>query len=127
MADILVVTDKPLIAMDLWDMLEGDGHAVRHVTSGQSALAALERKLPDLVVVDHAMPSPAGGTFAAAMRRDPRWRAIPVVEVGRAAAAASSDMAPRLGRIHRASYQVALLNSVAKLLGPVPRGQVICA
>jgi CheY-like chemotaxis protein len=113
-ADILVVVDHPLLGIDLWDMLQNEGHEVRHVTSGQAALAAVARRMPDLIVTDHTMPGENGGTFVQALRSDPRWAEIPLIQVGRAAVSGRADAASA-SFIRKPWSQVALLNQVSRL------------
>lgn len=114
MADILVVVDHPVLGIDLWDMLQNDGHEVRHVTCGQAALAALSRRVPDLIVTDHTMPGENGGTFVQALRSDPRWAGIPLIQVGHAAVSGLAD-ASVAGYIRKPWSQLALLNTVSRL------------
>ena len=60
MATILVVEDDLHHRLWLQEELELDGHAVIAVASGREALEAAERALPDLVVLDIAMPGMDG-------------------------------------------------------------------
>jgi PAS domain S-box-containing protein len=49
------------------------------VCDGQQALAALERERPDLVLSDIMMPQLDGLGLLTRVRRDPRWRELPVI------------------------------------------------
>ncbi len=117
MANILVVVDHPDVAIDLWDMLQNDGHEVRHVTCGEAGLAALERQSPDLIVTDHTMPAYDGRSFVETLRLDSRWAAIPVLTISKASASAASGLPPTARSIRKAWSQIALLNDVARLVG----------
>lgn len=123
MANILVVVDHPRVAIDLWDMLQNEGHEVRHVTCGQAGLAALERQTPDLIVTDHAMPGLDGHSFADTLQRDGRWSSIPVLTISNSAAAAS-PLAARL--IRKPWSQIALVNNVARLVGATSSEAEFC-
>jgi CheY-like chemotaxis protein len=52
---------------------------VREATDGEAGLAAMRRRRPDVAVVDLLMPVLDGFGVLAAMRADPRLRAVPVV------------------------------------------------
>lgn len=56
MATILVVDDEPDIRELLTRSLERDGHQVLTASDGAAALRTMERVLPDLVLLDLAMP-----------------------------------------------------------------------
>ena len=126
MANILVVVDHPQIAIDLWDMLQEDGHEVRHVTCGQAGLAALERQEPDLIVTDHAMPGRNGRSFVETLRQDSRWASVPVLTISRTAVSAATGLPPTARFIRKASSQIALVNSVARLVGAPTDEAEIC-
>ena len=53
---ILVVDDDAAIRRMLTRTLEREGYAVEAAADGGAALAAVERAVPDLVVLDVAMP-----------------------------------------------------------------------
>src|SRR5258705_10971256 len=80
MAQILVVDDDRDIADTLADVIGMQGHDVRVAYSGLEGLKALERRLPDLVVLDVEMPSLDGPGMAHQMIADDLGREqIPVV------------------------------------------------
>ncbi|HMC53288.1 MAG TPA: response regulator [Acidimicrobiales bacterium] len=56
MAEVLVVDDEPEIRQILTYMLEFAGHEVRTATNGEEAIAALEVRPPDCVILDVMMP-----------------------------------------------------------------------
>ncbi len=60
MATILIVEDDLNHRLWLQEELELDGHTVIAVASGREALEAAERTLPDLVILDIAMPGMDG-------------------------------------------------------------------
>ena len=59
-ARILVVEDEPQVAEVIGRYLERDGHRVRLVGDGESALRALAEDRPELVVLDLMIPEPDG-------------------------------------------------------------------
>lgn len=53
---ILVVDDEPAIVQVIRERLEGAGYRVRAAADGESALAAVEQELPDLLILDLMLP-----------------------------------------------------------------------
>jgi CheY-like chemotaxis protein len=78
---ILVVDDDPDAREVLRRTLEKGGWPVAEAANGREALGALERSTPALVLLDLMMPEVDGFQVLEAMRRDERWREIPVVVV----------------------------------------------
>jgi DNA-binding response OmpR family regulator len=66
---ILVVDDEPAIAQVIRERLEGDGYRVRSAADGLSALAAVERELPDLMILDLMLPDLDGFEVLRRLRR----------------------------------------------------------
>lgn len=64
MADLLVVDDDHDLAASLADALEDAGHSVRVAHNGWAGIAELDKRLPDLVVLDIEMPSLDGPGMA---------------------------------------------------------------
>jgi two-component system response regulator ResD len=60
MAHVLVVDDDATLAEVVAGYLERAGHLVRHVADGPAALAAVDAKRPDLVVLDLMLPGVSG-------------------------------------------------------------------
>src|SRR5687768_18444680 len=60
MAEVLVVDDDPDIRMLVAFALEDSGYTVRQASDGAAALAALEAKAPDAMVLDVMMPGTDG-------------------------------------------------------------------
>lgn len=67
-AEILVVEDDLATAEVLRESLESFGYQVRHADSGGSARAELERRLPDLVLLDLMLPDVDGLVLCSNLR-----------------------------------------------------------
>jgi CheY-like chemotaxis protein len=67
-ARVLVVDDDADVRRFLIDSLEGLGYRVEEADDGRAGLAALERLVPDIMVVDFAMPGMNGAEVARAVR-----------------------------------------------------------
>jgi two-component system response regulator MprA len=76
-ASILVVDDDAPIRRMLSRTLQAEGYAVEAAADGGAALAALESGIPDLVVLDVAMPGLDGLAVSRLLRR--RGLALPIL------------------------------------------------
>ena len=77
--DVLIVEDDPPTRELLSRLLESEGWQVATAENGRVALDALERRIPSLILLDLMMPVMDGCQFATELRRQPRWREIPVI------------------------------------------------
>jgi two-component system KDP operon response regulator KdpE len=73
---ILVVDDEPSILAAVTPLLRGRGYEVYTATSGETALAAVDRHAPQLVVLDLGLPDMEG---AEVCRRIREGRAVPIL------------------------------------------------
>lgn len=78
-ARILVVDDEPDISALVAYQLARESYRVRTAASGPEALDALERELPDLVVLDLMLPGMSGLDVLAEIRRREEWKTLPVI------------------------------------------------
>ena len=88
---ILVVEDEPAILELLKVNLADAGYAVKAVEDAETARAALNAELPDLVLLDWMLPGQSGLAFAKQLRADVRTKELPVIMV-----TARSDEADRV-------------------------------
>jgi two-component system phosphate regulon response regulator PhoB len=79
MGRILIVEDEPAIAELITLNLRHDGHEVLVAGDSQSAQDAIDRSLPDLVILDWMLPGESGVQQAKRWRRDARTRDLPIV------------------------------------------------
>ena len=78
-ARILVVDDEPDISALVAYQLARESYRVRTAAGGPEALAAIERELPDLVILDLMLPGMSGLEVLAEIRRREEWRSLPVI------------------------------------------------
>ncbi len=78
-ARVLVADDNADMREYLTDLLQAHGYEARGVADGQQALEAIGAQLPDLVISDVMMPRLDGLQMLAALRKDPRTGALPVL------------------------------------------------
>ncbi len=80
-ARVLVVDDDPEIVTFLATLLELEGIESQVATSAAAALEKLEHALPNLVLLDIAMPDRDGLDLCRELKQDPRTRDVPVFVV----------------------------------------------
>jgi DNA-binding response OmpR family regulator len=76
---VLVVDDEPNIVMSLRFLMEREGFQVEVASTGQAAVAALDREPAHLVLLDIMMPELDGFEVCQRIRDNPAWRATKVV------------------------------------------------
>jgi len=78
---IVAVIEDNLDNRLLLDAILGDEFAIDEYSAGAEALAAMPRRVPDVVLLDVSLPGMDGLEVLARMRRDPVLRDVPVVAV----------------------------------------------
>jgi len=68
-ATILVVDDEATFMHLVTTLLEGEGHRVVPASDGAEALAAVEREIPELVILDLELPGMTGLELLSRLRR----------------------------------------------------------
>ncbi len=76
---ILVVDDNPTNLKLAADLLEFEGHDILKATDAEEAQIILASVLPDLILMDIALPGMDGLTLTRILKADPRTRHICVV------------------------------------------------
>jgi CheY-like chemotaxis protein len=79
MAGILVVEDHAIVREPLARLLRLEGYRTFCAGNGIEAVEALESEAIDLVLLDLIMPKRDGVSFLEHLRRDARWRDLPVI------------------------------------------------
>ena len=77
--NILVVDDTPANLHLLVALLSDKGYRVRPVNSGELALKTAQANLPDLILLDVAMPGIDGYEVCRRLKAQPKTRDIPVI------------------------------------------------
>ena len=77
--DILIVGDTPANLRLLFDMLVEEGYRVRVAPNGELALRNARAAVPELILLDIAMPGLSGYEVCAQLKADQALRAVPVL------------------------------------------------
>jgi CheY-like chemotaxis protein len=78
---VLLVEDDAGIRGFARDALTAAGWAVSEAENGRIALERVARNAPDAIVLDLMMPEMDGFEFLEELRKDAKWRAIPILVV----------------------------------------------
>ena len=122
---LLVVEDHVDSRAVLRQLLSSLGATVDEAGDGREALEVLAapRRLPDLVLCDLRMPRMDGFALAKRMRRDLRWRRVPMVAVTALTAPGDYDRTLEAGfsaHIEKPINFDLLLSTIRRLLPPPP-------
>lgn len=77
---LIVEDDRDIVAL-FRHVLDLAGYRTEIVLDGKVALEHLAKSTPDIVLLDLGLPNVSGSEILAIMRRDERWKNIPVVVI----------------------------------------------
>lgn len=80
-ADILIVEDHPTMREAMRMVLEHEGFEIREAADGQSALAMVRERPPDLMFLDLNIPGASGADVLREIKGDPATASVRVVIV----------------------------------------------
>jgi len=78
-ARILIVDDNPTNLKLASDVLESHDFTIERAVDAEQAQAVLERVVPDLILMDIALPGMDGLTFTRKLKADASLKHIPIV------------------------------------------------
>lgn len=78
-ANIVIVDDNPHNLKVLSTTLKKEGYEVRPAINGQSALATIQAKVPELILLDVMMPEMDGYEVCGFLKKNEKTREIPIV------------------------------------------------
>jgi CheY-like chemotaxis protein len=78
---VLVVEDDPWVRRFMLDVLSDEGYAVSEAADGRTAIRLAEEQLPDLMLLDIAMPEFTGVDVLCHLKSSRHTRGLPVVVV----------------------------------------------
>ncbi|MGO9852745.1 MAG: response regulator [Steroidobacteraceae bacterium] len=76
---ILIVDDNPTNLKLASDVLLSDGFAVDTAQDAEQAQAILQQRIPDLILMDIALPGMDGLSLTRRLKSEDRFRRVPVV------------------------------------------------
>jgi CheY-like chemotaxis protein len=78
-ADIMVVDDNEVNLKLATALLELEGHRVVQAPDAEGALELLQQMVPDLILMDIALPGMDGLELTRRLKADPRFRHVPII------------------------------------------------
>ena len=78
-SSILIVDDNPVNLKLACDVLEASGFQIRRAADAEQAILILQREIPNLILMDIALPGIDGLSLTRLIKGDARLRHIPVV------------------------------------------------
>ena len=78
-ATILVVDDNPTNLKLVSDLLEFEGYEITRAEDAEQGQALLNNRLPDLILMDIALPGMDGLSLTRLLKADKRTRRIPII------------------------------------------------
>lgn len=82
-ADIVIVDDNSINLTILATILKADGFLVRPALNGKDALAIIQQKKPDLILLDIIMPYLSGYDVCQALKEKESTRDIPIIIISK--------------------------------------------
>jgi CheY-like chemotaxis protein len=79
LARILVVDDNPVNLRLVTMLLEQEAYAVDSVEDAEQALELLVHTVPDLILMDIALPGMDGLTLTRKLKADTRFKSVPII------------------------------------------------
>jgi two-component system, OmpR family, phosphate regulon response regulator PhoB len=79
MAHILVVDNDDIAAERAAQLLIDAGHACGWVSDAETAMKVINRRRPDLILLDENLPGECGTSFLRRLRNSPRFYDLPVI------------------------------------------------
>ncbi|QAT17107.1 response regulator [Candidatus Velamenicoccus archaeovorus] len=76
---LLIVDDEPDVLKLLGERLAKAGYEVIKASCGKEAVALAQKKTPDLIILDIAMPGMDGSEVAGILRKDAKTKDIPIL------------------------------------------------
>ena len=94
---VLVIEDEPNIIQAISFILSRDGWAVDTHADGKTALEAVARRAPDVVILDVMLPNRSGLDILQDLRADPETRDLPVLMLTARGQKKDRELAERYG------------------------------
>lgn len=94
---VLLIEDEPNIIQAISFILARDGWTVDTHSDGQTAMEAIRRKSPDLVILDVMLPNRSGYDILQDLRADPDLGTLPVLMLTARGQKKDRELAERYG------------------------------
>ena len=79
MKHILIVEDEEFLVRALEDNLSAEGCTIDTAGNGEEAMEHVQKKKPDLILLDLLMPKRDGFYVLEEVKKNPEWKLIPII------------------------------------------------
>ena len=97
MSTILIVEDEDFLVQILKDNLALEGYSTRVANDGEEAIKEIGKKKPDLILLDIIMPKTDGFYVLKELKKNPKWKLIPVIVLSNVAEDTTIKLALEMG------------------------------
>ena len=116
MAEILIVDDLQMFRDPVAEALRKRDYTVTVAEDGRQCLSTVQRRVPDLVILDVLMPVLGGVDTLLALRSEPRSSHLPVIML---TDAAERELIVKAGKLGISGYVLKSSFSLEKLLARI--------
>jgi DNA-binding response OmpR family regulator/DNA-binding CsgD family transcriptional regulator len=96
---IMIIDDSLESLKLLTSILSDQGFGVRQARTGQMALTAIQKKLPDLIILDIRMPEMDGLDVCRKLKKNPATQGVPIIFISAMAGSIEKTQAFRVGGV----------------------------
>lgn len=107
-AHILIIDDNALVLRNMKVLLD-DKYSVSVAASATQAYMAMEKRKPNLILLDYEMPEMNGKDLYVKLKEDDKYKDIPIVFL---TSAADADIVQRLLSLRPAGYILKPVNAI---------------
>ena len=94
---ILIVEDDPVLLRMYTEKFNFEGFNVLTARDGEEALKVTSEQKTDIILLDIMLPRMSGTDFLERLRKDTKWKDVPVVALTNLASQEEKDKSLRLG------------------------------
>ena len=123
MSTVLIVDDNPQMHRLYRTALSRSGYRLLVAGTGSEALLAMSMHLPDVILLDLAMPEMDGAAFLKVIRNEPEWQRVPVIVITAFGTDNDLELTRRLGvnaHLVKANFSVKQLRTTIETCMDLP-------
>ena len=123
MSTVLIVDDNPQMHRLYRTALSRSGYRLLVAGTGSEALLAMSMHLPDVILLDLAMPEMDGAAFLKVIRNEPEWQKVPVIVITAFGTDNDLELTRRLGvsaHLVKANFSVKQLRTTIETCLELP-------
>jgi CheY-like chemotaxis protein len=124
MPKVLVVEDDHFLGTAYKVKLTKEGYDFRLATDGEEVMTVLQEFMPDVILLDLVMPRKDGFAVLGELKKDPKFKDIPVIVASNLGQQEDHEKAKQLGAVDYVTKSElsldAIVEKIAKWAKPAP-------